>query len=60
MSQKTIQTNYGLYEVHSMYNGRENTSVFSCENDCPNCRTKCEFGVNMISTTRGHDYIVGV
>lgn len=34
------------YEVYSLYPmGRKYTSVYSCENKCPECRTKCEFGV---------------
>lgn len=61
MIQKLSKTSNALYEVHAMHpEGRTNTGAFSCENDCPRCVTKCEFGVNMINTTRGHSLIVGV
>lgn len=49
---KTIQTSYGTYEVTSL--GRFNSEkeeVFSCQNNCPACTKRCEFGANYIENS---------
>lgn len=42
---KSIKTNKAQYEIHSLYEGRKNTSAFSCDNKCMSCETVCDIGI---------------
>lgn len=42
---KKIQTNDGKYEIYSLYEGRQFTGIFSCENNCLHCKTICDVGL---------------
>ena len=51
MRQRKILSNQEdtCYEVSAMYpEGRKHTDVYSCENNCPECKTKCEAGIRMM------------
>lgn len=51
MYMKRIKSIMGdTYEVSNLYpNRRENTDVYSCDNNCTTCETQCELGAFMLS-----------